>query len=589
MKAPGKSVRKSRAALVIAVSAGALFAPLISAPKKPSAAQKSGSCHKGHVEAGYKMTSMPPPKRITGIGSSSLKITTKSQDAQAYFDQGLRLLHCFWDFEAYRAFKEAARLDPEAAMAWWGIAQSLGDYKAMKDEKTAALEKAKNRMERVSDHERYYIRTQQKQQDKDDEDAATREMEALVDKYPDDTDAKLFLAISSASGYDTDGRPNKAALYPRLILSEILAKDPANAAANHYLIHVLEAGPHADDALRSAAVLGQLAPGSGHMVHMPGHIYYKLGQHDKAREAFLASMNVDESYMQREHVAPTDDWNYAHNLSYLIASDAEAGRYQEAFELAAKLDRLTPNPFLAVATPTHATTIGASTARLQIRFGNWQAVIDRPIGLGDPKLAGAPARAYRDGLLAYARGMSAIEKKDLSAASHEADALDALQWRLKSDPVGKDNDADDDDDDEEENGKPGRVFNLLETASLDLRGNLQCAQGNFDQGIALLKKAAAKEKKDIGYNEPPTYSRPESESLGYAYLVNKSFDKARAAFEDELKQRPDSGHALYGIARSYELAGKASEARLAYDKFLQAWSNADPDLPMITHARANHN
>lgn len=587
-------MRKSSVALFIVLFAGSQFEPA-------ALAQKAAACHKGHVDAGYKMTPLPAPKLMTGIGSSSLKITTKSPAAQAYFSQGIQLLHCFWDFEAYRAFKEAARLDPEAAMAWWGIAQSIGDYKAMKSEKTAALEKAEKLMERASDQERYYLRAQKQQDTKDNrdnEDGATREMEALVDKYPDDTDAKLFLALSSTYGYDHDGRPKKGALYPRLILGGILAKDPDNAAANHYLIHVLEAGPHADDALHSADILGKLAPASGHMVHMPGHIYYKLGDHAKARDAFLASMNVDEAYMKREHVASTDDWNYAHNLSYLIASDAEAGRYKEAFEMAAKLDRLPANPFLAVDNPTHATTIGAATSRLQIRFGNWQAVIDHPVSLGDPKLAGAPARAYRDGLLAYARGMQALENNDPARAAREADALDALQWRLKSDPPNvknavkdvaiKDDQADDADDDEDEDGKPGRVFDLLETASLDLRGNLQCAKGDFDSGIALLKKAAAKEHKDIGYNEPPTYSRPEAESLGYAYLHSKQFDKARASFEDELKQRPHSGHALYGIARSFELAGNTGEAGLAYDKFLQAWSNADQDLPMMIHARANH-
>jgi Flp pilus assembly protein TadD len=527
------------------------------------------------------MTEMPAPKLMTGIGTSSLKITTKSAKAQAYFSQGVALLHCFWDFEAYRAFKEAAHLDPDAAMAYWGIVQSINDYKAMEREKDTALEKAKKLMSRASDHEQFYLRAQQKEQDKDSADEATREMEALVDKYPDDLDAKLFLAISSPYGYDADGRPKEGALYPLMILRNILSEHPDNVAANHYLIHVLEAGPHAGDALHAADILGKLTPNSGHMVHMPGHIYYKLGDQERARNAFLASKKVDEEYMQREHVGPIDDWNYAHNLSYLIASDAEAGRYKEALEIAANLDRLPANPFIAVGKPTHAITVGATTVRLQLRFGNWQAAIDHPVGLGDEKLAGAPARAYRDGLLAYAKGMSALARKDFTAAAREADALDALQWRLKADPA--DNDADDDEDGE---GKPDRVFNLLETASLDLRGNLKCAQDDVETGTALLKKSANKEKKDIGYNEPPQYSRPESESIGYAYLRARQFDKARAAFEDELKQRPNSGHALYGIAQSYDLAGKASEAAQAYSKFLQSWKDADPDLPMLQHARA---
>ncbi|MGI8742040.1 MAG: tetratricopeptide repeat protein [Bryobacteraceae bacterium] len=560
-------------------NSGTLLAIALAAITTGSA-QQSAACHKGHVDAGYKMTPMPPPKRMTGIGTSSLKITTKSAAAQAYFSQGIELLHCFWDFEAYRAFKEAARLDPSAPMAYWGIVESIDNYKAMDSEKTAALEKIKKLMEKASDHEQFYLRAQQKKEDKDAKDSDddfSREMEALVDKYPDDLDAKLFLAISSPYGYDSDGRPKAKALFPLMILRNILTDHPDNAAANHYLIHVLEAGPHADGALHSAEILAKLAPNSGHMVHMPGHIYYKLGDQELARNAFLASMKVDEDYMHREHVSTVDDWNYNHNLSYLIASDAEAGRYKEALDMAARLDALPANPFLAVGKPIQATTIGATTVRLQIRFGNWEAAVNHPVELGDEKLAGAPARTYRDGLLTYARGMNALDKKDFASAAREADALDAMQWRLKSDPSG---------DEEEEDSKPGRVFDLLETASLDLRGNLKCAQGYFDQGMDLLKKAAAKEKKDIGYNEPPVYSRPESESIGYAYLHAKQFDKARGAFEDELIQRPNSGHALYGLAHSYELAGDRSKAAQAYGKFLQSWANADPDLPMVKHARA---
>src|ERR1017187_9104924 len=126
-------------------------------------AQQGAACHKGHIHAGYKMTPMPPPKLMQGIGASSLKITTKSAEAQAYFTQGLALTHCFWDFEAYRAFKEAARLDPDAPMAYWGIVQSVDGYPAMEDEKKAAIEKIKKLMDRASEHEKLYLRAQQEQ------------------------------------------------------------------------------------------------------------------------------------------------------------------------------------------------------------------------------------------------------------------------------------------------------------------------------------------------------------------------------------------------------------------------------------------
>ena len=217
-----------------------------------------------------------------------------------------------------------------------------------------------------------------------------------------------------------------------MVLANILTKHPDNAAANHYLIHVLEAGPHAERALAAAEILPKLAPASGHMVHMPGHIYYRVGDYERAREAFLASMSVDEDYLRREHVAVIDDWNYPHNISYLIATDVETGRYREALRLAAKLDGLPVITGRAIANPRHAITVGATTARVQMRFGHWDEVIKHPVQIGDEALAGAPSRTYRDAVLAYARGWRAIEKKDWLTAGRESDALDALQWRLKT-------------------------------------------------------------------------------------------------------------------------------------------------------------
>ena len=536
----------------------------------------AAASHKNHDARDYKMTEMGPPPVILGIGDSHLTITTKSPKAQALFDQGLNLLHCFWDFEAYRAFKEAARLDPNAAMAYWGIAEAVADYPAMNDIKTAALEKSKALLEKISDHEQYYIRAQQAQQE--DEDGHTQYragMEALIDKYPADIDAKLLLAIHSSYGYDKDdGKPVDDTIYARMLVESVLATHPNSAAAHHYRIHILEAGTHPQDALADAGALSKLAPGSGHMVHMPGHIYYRLGDYERARESFLASMKVDADYMQREKVGSLDDWNYAHNLSYLIANDAESGRLKEALEMAKRLEKLPANPFLAKGAPTHVITVGGTTARLNIRFSNWQSIVNHPIDLGlDPKTAGGAAVAYRDGIRAYAEGMLALSRKDLAAAARESDVLDAISWRLHAE---SDRDAD---------GNPDHVLDLLEMLSLDLRGNLSSAQGQHEEAFTLLHKAIEKEK-EIGYGEPPQYSRPELESLGYAYIRAGKWAEARKAFENEMITRPKSGHALYGIAQSYEAAGDKKSAAKAYADFLAAWKTADPDLPMVEHAKS---
>ena len=132
---------------------------------------------------------------------------------------------------------------------------------------------------------------------------------------------------------------------------------------------------------------------------------------------------------------------------------------------------------------------------------------------------------------------------------------------------------------------PEHLLNLLEMLSLDLRGNLRSAQGKSEEAIALLEKAVDKEK-DVGYGEPPQYGRPELESLGFTYLRAGKWAEARKAFQDEMITRPASGHALYGIAQSYELAGDKKGAARAYTEFLAAWKNADPDLPMMEHAKS---
>jgi tetratricopeptide (TPR) repeat protein len=527
--------------------------------------------HKDHITRDYKMTPMPPPKRLTGIGNSHLQIITKSPEAQIWFDQGLNLLHCFWEFEAYRAFKEAARVDPDAAMAWWGIARSISDYKSMSTEREAAMAKARELLPKVSEHEQLYIRAQEKEKPEE----ARREMEALMDKFPDDIDAKLFFALSRPFGYENDGRPRDGALYSHLLIRDVLRRDPDSAAAHHYMIHLLESSLHAEEAVPNAEALTRLAPGSGHMIHMPGHIYFRVGQYDRARESFLASKKFEEDYMQREHVSTIDDWNYPHNLSYLIASDAESGRFKEALQLAALLDSLPANPFLGMGAPTHAVTVGATAIRLKMRYGDYDAAVENPIKLGfEDETAGASAAAFRDGMAAYARGMRDIKAHRLEEAARELDALDAISWRTSS---AKTDDKDD---------NPTRVLLILETASLDLRGNLLAAQHNWAQSIDLLKTSVEKDTK-IGYNEPPQYARPQLESLGYVFIAAGRYAEARDTFQRELIYRPRSGFALYGIAQSWEAQGNRAEAARAYRDFLDAWNTADPDLTMMVHAREN--
>jgi tetratricopeptide (TPR) repeat protein len=556
------------------------FTALLSA--NASAQNTVMSRHDHTMGASYR--DLPAPPLLQGLGDANMKITTSSDTAQAYFNQGLRLLHDFWDFEAYRAFKEAARLDPSAAMAYWGEFEALSMRGPMMGDGRAALEKAKLLADKVSEHERFYIRAAEHEArpDKPEEKAAYQhEMEALIDQYPDDVDAQALLALGVMSGYDSDGHPREGELYSQSILRNILAAHPDNAAANHYWIHAMEDSSRPDLALHSADVLASMAPNSGHMVHMPGHIYWRVGDYEKARQSFSDSVRVDEGYMKSQGIKPEEDWNYAHNLAYLIAACAEAGRYREGLEWAKKLRDMTMP--VQMTSASFVVWAGASVARVHVRFADWKAVPQDPISLGtDAASASTAATAYSDGLNTYSKGMAALERSDLAEASRQADALDASLWRLEATkPKKMEGDAEEQPTEDD----PSRILDLLGTMSLDLRGSLKAAQGDVVEGIKLLEQAADKEK-NLGYSEPPRYFRPEQESIGYAYLKSKQWDKARDAFNEALKARPKSGHALYGIAQSYAMAGDATHATAAYRDFLAAWQHADSDLPQIKQANA---
>ncbi|HEX4001263.1 MAG TPA: tetratricopeptide repeat protein [Candidatus Acidoferrales bacterium] len=542
------------------------------------------SHHDGMASQDY--PDLPPPPLMQGIGNASMKITTNSAEAQAYFNQGLRLLHDFWDFEAYRAFREAARQDPSAAMAYWGEFEALKMRGPVKDDTRAALDKAKSLMDKASDREQFYIRAAEHELSDTPEDktAYEHEMEALIDRYPDDQDAQALYALYEMNGYEANGNPRPGELYSQALLRNLLAAHPDNAAANHYWIHAVEDSSHPELALHSADILASMAPKSGHMVHMPGHIYWRVGDYERARESFLASMHVDEAYMASQKIQPANDWNYAHNLAYLIAACAESGRYHEGLEIAKKL-RDIPSP-TGMTSASFVVWAGASVARVHIRFGDWQAVPRDPIAFGrSATTISLPAQSYADGLNTYAKGMDAIEKGDLAEAARQSDLLDASLWRLEATKPAKKSDAMDMSAVEPTEDNPTQVLNLLGTMSIDLRGNLKLAQGDAPGGLKMLQQAAEKEK-NLGYSEPPRYFRPEEESLGYAYLKLKQWDKARDAFNESLRERPKSGHALYGIAQSYALAGDVPHATAAYRDFLAAWPHADSDLPQVKQANS---
>jgi tetratricopeptide (TPR) repeat protein len=560
-------MRKVRKELMLAAAAIALLVM-----SWPAAGQHH---HGGPNAAATNFASLPAPPRMTGIGTATIKISTKSADVQKYFDQGLNLLHAFWDMEAYRAFREAARLDPNCAMAYWGIYNALGqNAQETAAERSEALKKAVELMASASEHEQYYIRAISllAEQGKG-RPAWIAEMEALIDKYPEDVEAKLLLAnslSSPASSYLPNGRPREGKMYGRAILQNLLRTHPEHSAVHHYWIHAAENGPRPEEALESAERLVKLAPNSGHILHMPGHIYYRLGMYEKARKAFLSSLAFDEKYMRENNIHPINNWNYTHNLDYLVANCAEEGRYTEAAKYAKALVDLPTDDDRLRSTGLGYIIYGGHTAttRLQMRFGMWDAAaadIERTVFKNKDSLS---AR-YQAGLLSYLKGMSAVDKGNAEEAdSHlqqlqkTSDEMANLRGQNASDWYS---------------GYAGRV---LAVHALDLRGSVASLKGQHDDAMKILTDAAEREQ-NLGYWEPPHYTRPVLESLAAAHMRAGKYDEAIRAYEKILKNRPNSGFALAGIARAYKKAGNETRSAEYYRQLAAAWRNADKELSQV--------
>lgn len=525
----------------------------------------------------FNVASLPAPPLMKGIGTSEIKITTGSDAAQKYFNQGLNLLHAFWDTEAYRAFREAVRNDPDCALCYWGIYNALGqNSQEMAEERAAALKKAVELAPNVSDHERFYIRAIQSLAEPGKGRAAwISEMETLIDKYPNDIEAKLFLANSlstPAGSYLPDGRPRDGKIYGQMILRNLLATHPNSAAVHHYWIHAVENSSRPEEALASCEKLIELAPNSGHMLHMPGHIYYRLGMYEKARKAFLASLEFDLKYMREQKIHPINNWNYTHNLDYLAANSAEEGRFKEAAKYAKMLAEVPSDDQRLKATGLGYLLYGGYTAltRLQMRYGFWdEAAKDLQISKSAPETL---SEKYRAGILSYLKGMSAVEKTDAAEAEKNALELEKTIAELAAQKVQQASDW---------------YFNyanrILAVHILDLRGSILSVQGKTDEALKLLNEAIEKEK-GLGYWEPPHYTRPVLESLGAAYARAGKFAEARGAFEKILQARPASGFAYLQIARNYAKAKDTAKAAEFYRRFLKAWANADADLQAIQEA-----
>ena len=546
---------------------------------------------------------LPIPTHMSGIGNSHIAIRANTE-AQAWFDQGLSLLHDFWDYESAKAFEQAVRSDSNCAMCYWGLAQTEGMRgDAGKVYGDRSLEQAVRLKSKASKTERLYIEAAEAASHEEGESHAKSIAiyRKLVKAQPHDVEARIYLANAVGDGYDSKGEPKPGQKERIAILEAVLKDAPDDSAANHYWIHAIEPGNHPEQAIVSAARLASLAPTSGHMVHMPGHIYYRVGDYASADRWFAASTEADERYMHEQHVSVDDDWNYVHNLMYAIANQMEQGRLKDANALSDRLAGARGELSATLYIWSARDQMSRVSRRLPValRVGDWASVLAM---LDDANLPDVEKttnlRFLRDELRSFATGMQALDHDDLASAQSASARLDAGLWRQ-----GQDGSTAKDKDDAGKSGSPAPpdksksptspvnpdamadpLVSTLRIASLELRAGVLLQQRKPDAAKKLYAQAALAEK-DLGYHEPPFYIRPVTETEAEALLRAKDYASAKTAYQAALTERPASGFELYGIALADELSGNSKSAQTEYTVFLKAWPSADAELPELLHAR----
>jgi tetratricopeptide (TPR) repeat protein len=508
-----------------------------------------------------------PVQLIPGLGPMHHPVSTKNRQAQQFFDQGLNLIYGFNHDEARRSFQRAAELDPKLAMAWWGVALTLGpNYNLPVDperEKAGydAAQKAVSLRENASEPERAYIDAVAVRYSNDPNadlhalDRAYRDaMRKVAERYPDDLDAATLYAESMMNLnpwklWSADGKPAEGTDEIVSVLESVLKRDPNHLGANHYYIHAVEASSHPERALPSAERLGKLAPAAGHLVHMPAHIYSRVGDHPASAHCNEQAMAADKKYLSQtreQGVYPM--MYYSHNMHFLAFAASMRGNFPEAKEAAAKLvTNVMPGvkmmPPLEGFLPTPMIVLNA--------FERWNDLVRFPAPNPEFKITTAIWHSLRG--VAYAQlGKTAEAEKDQAAFRDTAGKIpaDTMYDQLNT---------------------TGAVFkiheHLLAAAITQSRKDSKSALDELNQAVVA--------EDALNYSEPPAWYPPVRPTLGRLFLATNQATEAEKVFRADLEKNPRDGRALGGLRDSLKAQNRDYEAEQIDQQYRAAWKVAE--------------
>jgi tetratricopeptide (TPR) repeat protein len=514
----------------------------------------------------------PPAPLFNDLGNHHHPVTTSSKQAQRYFDQGVTLCFNFNHAEAIRSFEAVAKLDPDCAMAWWGVAFAYGPNINMPMLDPAvpkaweALQKARALRDKASAREKDYIDalTQRYAAEPTTNRAPldlafANAMRDVAKRYPDDLDAQVLFAealmdTSPWNYWQPDHTPKPNAKEALETVNSVLARARQHPGANHLHIHLTEAGPHPAEAERSADRLGAFAPGAGHLVHMPSHTYVRVGRYHDASTMNEKASLADESYLhQCVQQGMYPGGYYPHNLHFLwFATDLE-GRSADSIKAAKKVSQYTTELRCGAIEGPRQRYV---TLLAYARFGKWDDILN----------AAQPGTdlPFDRAMSHYARTLALAARGRAADAAAEQAKFEELQKDEKV--IAMDNPY-----------FPGTK--ILAVAGKVLAGKVALAQGRTDEGVLRLREAVGLQDAMM-YMEPPYWYYSTRQSLGAALLKAGRPAEAEQVFREDLTKFPECGWPLFGLERSLREQGKKDEAASTQRRFKKAWKHGDVTLDL---------
>jgi tetratricopeptide (TPR) repeat protein len=531
----------------------------------------STAAAQGHPHEQPALVSTKAP--IFDLGQWHHAITTASPEAQRYFDQGLNLTYGFNHAQAIVAYEQAARLDPNCAMAYWGKALALGPNINMPMDSTAeapaweALQRAVALAPKASEGERAYIealatrygdpRGAHRPSRAAMDSAYANAMRELWKRTPNDADAgtlfaEAMLDLSPWNQWGPDGKALPGTDEIVVTLESVLKMSPDCPGANHYYIHAVEASRHPERAVPAAERLGNLVPDAGHLVHMPGHIWHRVGRYAESEDANVRAARVDSIYVathKPEGIYPM--MYYPHNVHFIWSSACFDGHSAAAIQAARRLETMWSVEMVRQMAPIEF--VCPTTMYTFVRFGRWDDLLKQP----------APPAELRftTGMWHYARGLAFAATGRLPDAMAERESLAAIATATPPEaPVGYNS-----------------ATAILSVAQHALAGEIAAKQGRTDEAVKELRDGV-KEEDGLHYDEPPDWYLPVRQQLGAVLLVAGRAAEAEAVYREDLEHFRENGWSLFGLAQCLRARKADAEAAAVEKRFARAWARADVKL-----------